>query len=131
MRINELYIIRHLRNIYGGTISYKGNCLYVEVNGDRFYVNLTNKKQFGYYIFFLQNNDCCLNENWSCIQLKDRCLAHGLFLMWCRKFNKDNNIQSTHEDWQRFMNDAYKYAVKVKGSEKEYGSIQSLCKAGI
>ena len=52
MKINELYIIKHLRDTYGGIISGAGDCLYVEINGDKFRVNLTDKKRFGYYTFF-------------------------------------------------------------------------------
>lgn len=61
MKINELYIIKHLRNTYGGTISGVGDYLYAEVDGDKFRVNLTDKKRFGYYTFFYRGSgrlDC-------------------------------------------------------------------------
>ena len=129
MKINELHIIRHLRDTYGGSISYKDDCFYVEVDGDKFRVNLTDKKRFGYYTFFHRDSGRRLDGKWYYhTQLKDKCLAHGLFLVWCHKFNKDIGIWSTHEDWLKFVNDAYKYAAR---SEKEYGSIQSLCETGV
>ena len=125
MKINELHIIRHLRHTYGGTISYKGDCLYVEVNGDKFRVNLTDKTRFGYYTFFHRDSGRRLDGKWYYhTQLKDKCLAHGLFLVWCHKFNKDIGIWSTNEDWQRFVNDAYRYC---EGSNIQYTTIQNLC----
>jgi hypothetical protein len=125
MKINELYIIHHLRNTYGGAISCKGDCLYVEVDGDKFRVNLTDKQRFGYYTFFHRDSGHRLDGKWYYhTQLKDKCLAHGLFLIWCHKMNKENNIWSTAEDWKRFVNDAYKYATE---SGMEYIDIRSLC----
>ena len=113
MKINELYIIRHLRAIYGGKVYCKDNCLYVEVNGDKFRVNLTDKKQFGYYTFFHRDSDQHLDgKKYYHTQLEDECLAHGLFLVWCHKFNKDIGIWSTEEDWNKFIKDAYKYSTR-------------------
>lgn len=130
MRVNEFYIIRHLRDTYGGTLSGSGDFLYVEVNGDKFRVNLTDKKRFGYYTFFHRDSGRRLDGKYYYhSQLKDKCLAHGLFLIWCHKFNKDLNIWSNDEDWAKFVNDAYKYA--VTRSEKEYVNIESLCQAGL
>lgn len=129
MKINELHIIRHLRNTYGGVISLKDNCLYVEVSGDKFRVNLTDKARFGYYTFFHRDSGKRLDGKYYYhTQLKDGCLAHGLFLVWCHKFNKEIGIWPTQEDWFKFINDAYKYAVR---SEKEYVDIKSLCEAGV
>lgn len=127
MKINEFHIIRHLRNTYGGIISYKDDCLYVEVNGDKFRVNLTDKQRFGYYTFFHRDSGRRLDGKYYYhTQLKDRCLAHGLFLVWCHKFNKELDIWSTHEDWTKFVNDAYKYAAI---SDKEYSNIKTLCES--
>ena len=129
MKVNEIHIIRHLRATYGGVISYKDNCFYVEINGDKFRVNLTDKERFGYYTFFHRDSGSRLDgKMYYHVQLKDKCLAHGLFLIWCHKFNKDIGIWPTNEDWLKFVNDAYKYAVR---SEKYYGSIQSLCEARV
>ena len=127
MKINEFHIIRHLRNTYGGIISYKDDCLYVEVNGDKFRVNLTDKQRFGYYTFFHRDSGRRLDGKYYYhTQLKDKCLAHGLFLVWCHKLNKELNIWSTHEDWAKFVNDAYKYAAT---SDKEYSDIKTLCES--
>ena len=127
MKVNEVHIIRHLRATYGGVVSYKDNCLYVEVNGDKFRVNLTDKQRFGYYTFFHRDSGRRLDGKWYYhSQLKDKDLAHGLFLVWCHKFNKELGIWSTHEDWLKFVNDAYKYAAK---SESEYSNIEALVKA--
>lgn len=129
MKINELYIIRHLRDTYGGKLSGVGDCLYVEIDGDKFRVNLTDKKRFGYYTFFHRDSGRRLDGKWYYhTQLKDKCLAHGLFLVWCHKFNKELGIWPTHEDWLRFINDAYKYATR---SEKEYVDIKSLCETWV
>lgn len=127
MKINEFHIIRHLRNTYGGIISYKDDCLYVEVNDDKFRVNLTDKQRFGYYTFFHRDSGRRLDGKYYYhTQLKDKCLAHGLFLVWCHKFNKELNIWSTHEDWAKFVNDAYKYAAI---SDKEYSDIKTFCES--
>lgn len=127
MKINEFHIIRYLRNTYGGIISYKDDCLYVEVNGDKFRVNLTDKQRFGYYTFFHRDSGRRLDGKYYYhTQLKDKCLAHGLFLVWCHKFNKELDIWSTHEDWAKFVNDAYKYAAT---SDKEYSDIKALCES--
>ena len=129
MRINEIYIIRHLRATYGGILTYKDNCLYVEIDGDKFRVNLTDKQRFGYYTFFHRDSGRRLDGKYYYhTQLKDKELAHGLFLVWCHKFNKSLGIWPTEEDWLRFINDAYQYAVR---SEKEYVDIKSLCEAGV
>ena len=129
MKINELHVIRYLRATYGGTISYKDDCFYVKINGDKFRVNLTDKERFGYYTFFHRDSGRRLDGKWYYhTQLKDKCLAHGLFLIWCHKFNKDLGIWSNQDDWQKFVNDAYKYATR---SEKDCVDIKSLCEAGI
>ena len=129
MKINPIYIIRYLCAIYGGKISYKDDCFYVEIDTDKFRVNLTDKKRFGYYTFFHRDSGRRLDGKYYYhTQLKDKDLAHGLFLVWCHKFNKDVGIWSTHEDWLRLVNDAYKYNVYL---EEEYENIESLCKAGI
>lgn len=126
MRINEIYIIRYLRATYGGILTYKDNCLYVEVDGDKFRVNLTDKQRFGYYTFFHRDSGRRIDGKYYYhTQLKDKELAHGLFLIWCHKFNKDLGIWSTEEDWFRFINDAYQYAAR---SENQYVDIESLCK---
>jgi hypothetical protein len=126
MKVNEVYIIKYLKEVYGGTISGAGDCIYVEVNGDKFRVNLTDKKRFGYYTFFHRNSGCDLDGKYYYhTQLKDKCLAHGLFLIWCHKFNKEIGIWSTHEDWIRFVNDAYRYAIK---RENEYATVEELCR---
>ena len=120
MRIEPAYIIRHLRDTYGGTVTYKDKCLYVEVNGDKFRVNLTDKERFGYYTFFHRDSGRHLDGKYYYhTQLKDKDLAHGLFLVWCHKFNKDLGIWSTPEDWSCFVNDAYKYAVRSEKIEVE------------
>ena len=116
MKVNEMYIIRHLRNIYGGTVTCKDKCMYVEVDGDKFRVNLSDKQRFGYYTFFHRDSGRRLDGKYYYhTQLKDKCLAHGLFLVWCHKFNKELNVWPTHEDWTKFVNDAYKYAAISEG----------------
>lgn len=129
MKVNPIYIIRHLRATYGGILTYKENCLYVEVDGDKFRVNLTDKERFGYYTFFHRDSGRRLDSKYYYhTQLKDKDLAHGLFLIWCHKLNKTTGIWSTHEDWLQFVNDAYKYCVR---SEKQYVNIESLCETRI
>lgn len=126
MKIEPTYIIRHLRDTYGGTVTCKDKCLYVEVNGDKFRVNLTDKERFGYYTFFHRNSGRNLDGKYYYhTQLKDKCLAHGLFLIWCHKFNKKVGIWSTHEDWIQFVNDAYRYAAR---RENEYVTVEELCR---
>ncbi len=126
MKVNPVYIIRHLRGVYGGSMSYKNDCLFIEVDGDKFRVNLTDKKRFGYYTFFHRDSGRRLDGKYYYhTQLKDKDLAHGLFLVWCHSLNKSIGYYSTQEDWVRFVNDAYKYASK---SEKQYPDIESLCK---
>lgn len=127
MKVNPIYVIRHLRNTYGGVLTYKDNCFYVEVEGDKFRVNLSDKERFGYYTFFHRDSGRRLDGKYYYhTQLKDKDLAHGLFLVWSHKLNKSNGIWHTYEDWERFVNDAYKYAAR---SDKHYGNIESLCAA--
>ncbi len=124
MNPNPVFIIRHLRNTYGGTISYKGDCLYVDVNGDKFRVNLTDKKRFGYYTFFHRDASPRDGVYHFHSQLKIKDLSRGLFMVWCHNFNKELNIWSTDEDWCAFVNDAYRYSAS---SKKQYETIQNLC----
>lgn len=106
MKINDLYIIRHLRNTYGGTISGANNNLYIKINDSKIRVNLADKKQNGHYIFFRRSND----KHYYRAQLQDKDLAHGLFLIWCDDFNNELELYPTNEDWLRFVSDAHKYA---------------------
>lgn len=123
MKVNELHIIHHLRNTYGGTVTYKDNCMYIEVDGDKFRVNLTDKQRFGYYTFFHRDSGRRLDGKYYYhTQLKDKDLAHGLFLVWCHNLNKSIGYFSTHEDWCRFVNDAYKYA-KAEDSDTDIVSL--------
>ena len=116
MKVNEMYIIRHLRNTYGGTITCKDKYMYIEIDGDKFRVDLTDKQRFGYYTFFHRDSGRRLDGKYYYhTQLKDKCLAHGLFLVWCHKFNKKLDIWPTPEDWTKFVNDAYKYAAISEG----------------
>lgn len=124
MRPNPVFIIRHLRNVYGGSVSYKENCLFVTVGNDKFRVNLTDGKRFGYYTFFHRDVTPRDGVYHYHSQLKDSDLAHGLFKVWCHEFNRDIGIWSTDEDWARFVNDAYSYCVK---SERQFFDIKSLC----
>lgn len=113
MRLNNQYIINHLQRTYGGVVTRIDDLLYVEVNGDKFRVNLTDKERFGFYTFFHRDSGRRLDGKWYYhSQLKDKSLAHGLFLIWCHKFNKDLGIWSLEEDWFKFINDAYKYGVQ-------------------
>lgn len=101
MKVNELYIIRHLRAIYGGSVSYKENCLHISIDGEKICVNLT--PYFGQYIF--SNKE----SNWI---LREENLAHGLFLAWCYKLHQELDIHPTQDDWLKFASDAYKYTMR-------------------
>ena len=73
MRVNAIYLIRYLCAIYGGKICCKDDCFYVEVNGDKFRVNLTDKQRFGYYTFFHRDSGRRLDGKYYYhSQLKDK-----------------------------------------------------------
>ena len=113
MKLNNQYIINHLQRTYGGVVTRIDDLLYVEVNGDKFRVNLTDKERFGFYAFFHRDSGRRFDGKWYYhSQLKDKSLAHGLFLIWCHKFNKNLGIWSKEEDWFKLINDAYKYGVQ-------------------
>lgn len=103
MKQNALYIIQYLKNIYGGRASYKGSSLYLIINNEIYRVNLNEGRQEGCYTFY------CIGAQHTGIQLKDKNLLRGIFLVWCSKFNESFGIVATEEDWLKFAEDAYKY----------------------
>ena len=113
MKVNELYIIRHLRDTYGGVVSYRGDNLYVRIGANKIQVNLAGRRLLGYYILSCQSADPS-NEETCCVRLTKEGLGRALFLAWTYAFNQENGIFPTEEDWKRFAKDAYKYAKGVK-----------------
>lgn len=113
MRMNEIYIIQHLRNTYGGSLKYKDHCLILEIGSDKFRVNLTDKNRFGYYTFFHRSNARRLDGKYDYhVQLKTSNLGKGLFQCWTHELHKESNIWYTEEDWKRFVDDAHKYGIR-------------------
>ena len=109
MKVNELYIIRHLRDTYGGVVSYKGDNLFVRVGSNKIQINLAGRRLLGYYVLSYQGMDS-LNEESCCVRLTKEGLGRALFLAWSYAFYQENGIFATEEDWERFVKDAHKYA---------------------
>ena len=100
MKVNTNYIIRYLRDIYGGKINYRSNALIIIVDGEEFCVKLLDRTARGNYVFRHTSSGNCF---------EDKDLAHGIFLAWNYTMHRDYNIPLEEEDWYRFINDAYKY----------------------
>ena len=100
VKVNTNYIIRYLRDIYGGKVNYRSNALVITVDDERFCVKLLDRTAKGNYVFHHINSGNCF---------EDRDLAHGIFLAWNYKMYCDYGITLEEEDWYRFINDAYKY----------------------
>ena len=113
MKVNELYIIRHLRNIYGGVVSYKRDSLFVRVGNNKIQINLAGRRLLDYYILSYQSADS-LNEEKYCVHLTKEGLGRALFLAWSYAFYQENGIFATEEDWERFAKDAHRYAIGGK-----------------
>ena len=109
MKVNELYIIRHLRDTYGGMVSYKGNNLFVRVGSNEIQINLAERRPLGYYVLYYRGVDSLNKENCR-VRLTKEGLGQALFLAWSYAFYQENGIFATEEDWERFVKDAHKYA---------------------
>ena len=116
MRINTGYIIRYLRDLYGGKVNCRRNALVITVDDEEFSVNLLDRTVKGNYVFHHTNSGNCF---------EDRNLAHGIFLAWNYKMYCDYGIALEEEDWHRFINDAYKYM------GEDNVDIESLCETSI
>lgn len=101
MKVNCHYIIRYLRDIYGGKVRFRCNRLIIEADGEEFQVSLMDRTPMGKFVFHHTRTGNCFEDN---------NLARGIFLAWNYKMNTENNIPLSEEDWFYFMRDAYKYA---------------------
>lgn len=100
-----IYVISYLRQIYGGHLTLKKDgILRIEIDDQKFYVNLREKDFYDCYTFYRQ-------DGYS-VQVKDSDLIHGLFLVYCYSINKEVGLCSSIEDWTRFQIDAQKYGVR-------------------
>lgn len=99
MKINEIYVIRFLRETYGGTIFGVKEGLCVTVNSKQCYVSFSERKRTGHYQVFHEGEMVYHNKN----------LAYILFVLWSFMLYEDLGVIPTWEDWARLVNDAYKY----------------------
>ena len=100
MKVNSNCIIRYLRALYGGKVTYHKGAMIINVDNEEFQVKPFCRNALGNYIFTHVGTGKCF---------EDKDLAHGIFLAWNYKLYCDHTISINEEDWHRFINDAYKY----------------------
>ena len=94
--------LKFLIELYDGTYIIKNEVIYLHINKDTFYFNLTDLKRFNLITVFHKNT---AQKSGYHVQIKARSILYALFICFTHKFNIENNISNKPEDFIRFKKD--------------------------
>jgi hypothetical protein len=100
----EDYIIAHCKRIYGMQILYKNRKVYVKTSDNVYQIDFT----------FANNNVFRFIDDKNSLVLTETCLPRALFKLASRTVYKEIDKEPTQEDWERFVNDAYRYEIYLE-----------------
>ena len=95
----EDYIIAHCKRVYGMQILYKNRKVYVKTSDNIYQIDFT----------FANNNVFRFIDDKDSLVLTETYLPRAFFKLASRIVYKEIDKEPTQEDWERFVNDAYRY----------------------
>lgn len=101
MRDSKDYVVIHCRRVYGARLLYKNRIFYFQTEDGIYRIDLSLSPK-GIYRFYNTEKPLVLTES---------CLARGFFRLAALHTYKETGTIPTQSDWERFLNDAYRYGV--------------------
>lgn len=101
MRDSKDYVVIHCRRTYGARLLYKNRVFYFQTEDGIYRIDLSLSNK-GIYRFYNIEKPLVLTES---------NLARGIFRLAALRTYKEAGVVPTQSDWERFLNDAYKYGV--------------------
>lgn len=101
MRDSKDYVVIHCRRTYGARLLYKNRVFYFQTEDGIYRIDLSLSNK-GIYRFYNIEKPLVLTES---------NLARGIFRLAALRTYKEAGVIPTQSDWERFLNDAYKYGV--------------------
>lgn len=99
-RLND-FVILYARHVYGARLLYRNRAIYLKTDDNIYRVDLSmaHKNIYRFHGMRLP------------IVLTDTCFGRGLFRAAAHGTYKEINLIPTNADWEKFVNDAYAFAV--------------------
>ena len=107
----EDFILDYAKLIYNMHIFYKNRKMYVKTEDDTYLLDLHLANE-SIYRFYSITRPMVLTET---------CLGRGFFKVAAHASYKAAQKIPTNQDWKKFLNDAYKYAVEKEARNKKEG----------
>ena len=101
MRDSKDYVVIHCRRTYGARLLYKNRVFYFQTEDGVYRVDLSLSRK-GIYRFYNTEKPLVLTES---------NLARGFFRLAALCTYKETGMVPTQSDWERFLNDAYRYGI--------------------
>lgn len=100
------YVVAYARYVYGTQMLYRNRAVYLKTEDDvyRIDIHLAHKSIFRFHSMTYP------------MVFTDTNLARGIFRMAAHKTYKEIEQIPTNKDWEKFVNDAYAFAVSKKES---------------
>jgi hypothetical protein len=95
----EDYVLAYAKKVYGAKIFYRNRAIYIKTQADVYKIDLHLANE-SIYRFISMTKPLVLTET---------CLARGFFRVCAFSTYKDAQKIPTNKDWEKFLNDAYKY----------------------
>ena len=99
----EDYVIAHCKRIYGMQILYKNRKVYIRTDSDIYWLDLSGADENVFRF--------CGEE--TGYELRESCLPRGFFKIAARKTYEKAGIGIINEDWEQFLNDAYRIEIEL------------------
>lgn len=100
----EDYVLAHCQQKYGARILYRNRAIYLQTADDTYRIDLRLADK-DIYRFHSMTKPLAMTET---------CLARGFFKLSAHSVYKEAKRIPTNEDWEAFLNDAYKYGLGGK-----------------
>ena len=97
-------VLLYAHHVYGTQMLYRNRAMYVRTAEDTYYVDLHLAHE-GIYRFYSTTKPLVLTET---------CLERGVFRVAAFSLYKRANKIPTNSDWEKFVNDAYKYMATIE-----------------
>jgi len=101
----EYISLLFLIELYSGRYIIQDKVIFLYIEKDVFYFNLTDKERFGVFTIFHKNK---FGNPGYHVQCSARTILYAFFICFTHNFNVENNIKNTTEDFVRFKTDCLK-----------------------
>lgn len=100
----EDYVLAYIKRVYGAQILYRNRVVYIKTEDDTYRIDLSLARRSIYRF----------HSTTKPFVLTDTCLARGFFRVAAHATYKAVNKIPTNDDWERFLNDAYKNEILME-----------------